>query len=79
LACLQHGDVALALVDYAMPGMSGTEFMQRAQQQCQGLPVVFVTGSPDALAAQAAIDVPVLSKPYTRASLAESMRLALQP
>ena len=78
LACLQHGDVALALVDYAMPGMSGTEFMQRAQQQCQGLPVVFVTGSPDALAAQAPIDVPVLSKPYTHAGLANSIRLALQ-
>jgi hypothetical protein len=41
---------------------------------------VFVTGNPDALAADAAPEVvPVVFKPYTRAGLANAVRQALQP
>jgi PAS domain S-box-containing protein len=80
LACLAQCDISLALVDYAMPGMSGAEFVRRAQEQRSGLPVVFVTGNPDALAAEAAPEVvPVVMKPYTRAGLANAVRQALHP
>jgi PAS domain S-box-containing protein len=80
LACLERSDVTLALVDYAMPGMSGAEFVRRAREQRSGLPVIFVTGNPDALAAEAAPDTaPVVVKPYTRAGLADAVRHALHP
>jgi len=79
LACMEGSDVALALVDYAMPGMSGAEFAQRAQARYGKLCVVFVTGNPDALAAHVGDDAPVVTKPYTRAGLADAVRRALQP
>lgn len=78
LACLAQTEVSLALVDYAMPGMSGAEFVRRAQQQYGDLAVVYVTGNPDALGAEAANDAPVLVKPYTRAGLADAVRNALR-
>jgi CheY-like chemotaxis protein len=78
LARLARGDISLALVDYAMPGMSGAEFVRRALQQQSDLPVVFVTGNPDALAAEAPPGTaPVVIKPYTRAGLADAVRQAL--
>jgi PAS domain S-box-containing protein len=79
LACLEQTDVALALVDYAMPGMSGAEFAERAKAQFDALRVVFVTGNPDALTEQVGSDLPVVAKPYTRAGLADALRRALQP
>jgi len=78
LASLEREDVSLALVDYAMPGMSGAEFVRRAHQRCPDLPVVFVTGNPDALAAEEAVEAPVLAKPYTREGLADAVRRALK-
>ena len=77
LACLAQTNVSLALVDYAMPGMSGAEFAQRAKARVDALRVVFVTGNPDALAAQVAPDMAVIAKPYTRAGLADAVRRAL--
>jgi PAS domain S-box-containing protein len=79
LDCLERCDISLALVDYAMPGMSGIEFARRAHEQQSDLPVVFITGNPDALVAEAANDMsPVVVKPYTRAGLADAVRQALQ-
>jgi FixJ family two-component response regulator len=58
--------------------MSGAEFVSRAREQQVGLPVVYVTGNPDALAAEVKPDsAPVVIKPYTRAGLAEAVREAL--
>jgi PAS domain S-box-containing protein len=78
LACMERSDISLALVDYAMPDMSGSEFARQAQQRKAGLPVVYITGNPDALAAEA-IAAPVVIKPYTRAELAGAVRQALHP
>jgi PAS domain S-box-containing protein len=78
LACLERCGISLALVDYAMPGMSGAGFVRRAQEQQLGLPIVYVTGNPDALSADATPDAaPVVIKPYTRAGLADAVRQAL--
>ncbi len=78
LACLERSDISLALVDYAMPGMSGAEFVRRAQERRVGLPVVYVTGNPDALTAEAGPETAqVVVKPYTRAGLADAVRQAL--
>jgi PAS domain S-box-containing protein len=80
LACLEQFGISLALVDYAMPGMSGAEFVRRAQELQPGLPIVYVTGNPDALAAEAPADAaPLVIKPYTRAGLANAVHQALHP
>jgi FixJ family two-component response regulator len=63
-----------------MPGMSGAEFARRAQELQAGLPIVYVTGNPDALAAEAPpATAPVVIKPYTRAGLANAVQQALHP
>jgi CheY-like chemotaxis protein len=61
------GPVRLALVDYAMPLMSGTEFVRLARQVQPDLPVIYVTGAADALREQ--ISDPIVRKPYSRAAL----------
>jgi len=78
LALLSQGGISLVLIDYAMPGMSGAEFARRAREQQADLPIVYLTGNPDALAAEAAPDAArVVIKPYTRADLADAVRQAL--
>nr|WP_294501015.1 PAS domain-containing protein [uncultured Rhodopila sp.] len=66
LAAIQDGHFDLALVDYAMPGMRGTEFVRRARQRQPDLRVVYVTGNAEPLVAD--LDDhrdPVLAKPYS--------------
>ena len=70
---LAGGAVSLALVDYAMPVMSGTEFVSLARHIQPGLPVIYVTGAADALE-QDGVSDPVIMKPYTRAALLRSVR-----
>jgi PAS domain S-box-containing protein len=70
---LAAGAVSLALVDYAMPVMSGTEFVSLARDIQPDLPVIYVTGAADALE-QDGVSDPVIMKPYTRAALLRSVR-----
>jgi PAS domain S-box-containing protein len=78
MAALRRGGVALALLDYAMPGMSGAELARQAHALQPDLRIVFITGNPDALAGDAAFDAaPVLIKPYTRRGLTQAVRQAL--
>jgi len=66
LAAVQDGRVDLALVDYAMPGMRGTEFVRRARQRQPGLRILYVTGNAEPLVADmAGQSDPVLAKPYS--------------
>jgi PAS domain S-box-containing protein len=72
---LASGKVNLALVDYAMPVMSGAEFVRQARILQPDLPVVYVTGATDALRqGDVPASDPVLVKPYTRASLLQIVR-----
>ncbi len=57
------------LLDYALPGMSGAEVARRARALRPGLPIVFVTGYPDALPADGPEDVEVVAKPFSREEL----------
>ncbi len=70
---LRRGAVSLALVDYAMPMMSGTEFVRLARDIQPDLPVIYVTGAADALE-QDRVSDPVIMKPYTRAALLRIVR-----
>jgi PAS domain S-box-containing protein len=70
---LVAGAVSLALVDYAMPVMSGSEFVSLARDIQPDLPVIYVTGAADALEQGGGSDL-VIMKPYTRAALLRSVR-----
>jgi CheY-like chemotaxis protein len=80
LDLLAKGRVSLALVDYAMPMMSGVEFARAARGIQPDLPIVYVTGAADTLGEDGQMtDDPVVMKPYSRASLLKIVReLALR-
>ena len=72
---LASGQVSLAVVDYAMPMMSGLEFVRLARQRQPDLPVLYVTGAADSLApAGSRSPDPVVMKPYARATLLKMVR-----
>ncbi len=77
---LASGRVCVAVVDYAMPMMSGVEFVRLARQRQPNLPVLYVTGAADSLApAVSDPPDPVVTKPYARATLQKMVRdLALR-
>ncbi|HEY6433807.1 MAG TPA: ATP-binding protein [Acetobacteraceae bacterium] len=66
------------LLDYALPGMSGAEVARRARALRPGLPIVFVTGYPDALPEDGAEDMEVVSKPFSREELLAGIGGALR-
>ena len=71
--------VDLLLVDMAMPGMSGVEFIRRAREGRPGLRAMLVTGYADLNAFSPAEGDLVLQKPYHLDRLASSVAEALQP
>jgi PAS domain S-box-containing protein len=72
---LAAGRIALALVDYAMPMMSGYEFVRLARTIQPDLPVIYVTGAGDALGpGKVPLSDPIVMKPYSRASLLKIVR-----
>jgi CheY-like chemotaxis protein len=72
---LAAGPVSLALVDYAMPMMSGYEFVRVAREMQPSLPVIYVTGASDMLApGRQPLEDPIVMKPYSRASLLKIVR-----
>jgi PAS domain S-box-containing protein len=74
---LAAGHVSLALVDYAMPIMSGYEFVRLARSIQPDLPVIYLTGAAEALGAgDRALDGPIVMKPYSRAELLQAVREA---
>jgi len=72
---LLAGPVCLALVDYAMPIMSGFEFVRLAREIQPDLPVLYVTGASDTLApGELQPRDPVLMKPFSRTALLKLVR-----
>lgn len=78
LQILERHQATLAVVDYAMPEMSGVEFVQAARRQQPGIHVLYVTGLADTLAPLQQGRDPVLLKPYTRNRLLSAVRDALR-
>jgi signal transduction histidine kinase/CheY-like chemotaxis protein len=68
------GQISLALVDYAMPLMSGAEFVRLARQLQPDLPVIYVTGAADALSLREQGRDPIVRKPYSRTGLLKIVR-----
>ena len=67
----------LALIDYAMPGMTGADVARAARARRPDLPIVFVTGYAESDQLEDALgpDVPVLRKPFTMADLAAALEM----
>lgn len=72
LAILGVEQIDLLVTDYAMPGMTGAELIERARALQPGLRVILVSGYvelPDAVE----IGIPRLAKPFTEAELASAV------
>ena len=74
----------LVLVDYSMPGVTGTEFIKRLRATARNrhTPVVMVTSSREELIRQRALEVgavAVLNKPVDMTALGQVIRDALVP
>lgn len=65
----------LLVTDYAMPGMSGAELVNRVRSTFPDMPVLMVTGYAE-LAEEVAAGYPRLSKPFRLMELASSLRSA---
>jgi len=60
----------LMITDYAMPHLSGTDFLKGARKLCPGVPALIITGYADTDAiADRPDDVDILLKPFTPAAL----------
>ena len=68
----------LMITDYAMPHLSGTEFLREARELCPGIPALIITGYAEAEAiGDRAEDVEVLQKPFNAAALEDAIRRAV--
>jgi CheY-like chemotaxis protein len=72
LQALREGacDYDLMISDYAMPHVSGTEFLRGAREICPGVPALIITGYAEIDAiGDRPDDVEVLLKPFTPTAL----------
>ena len=70
--------IALSLLDYAMPGMSGAEVAHEVQKRRPGVPVVFITGYADLAALKEVGEDRIVQKPFREADLADKIGRSLQ-
>jgi len=69
--------IDLAIVDFAMPGMSGIELARRFKQTRPALPILFITGFVDHAVLAGIGEAEIIGKPFTSADLADKVGLAL--
>ncbi len=80
LQFLQEAPVDLLITDLQMPGMSGWKIAQAARRLWPGLPIVLVTGNPEALDARPDLrDLvsAILVKPFGAGPLRDSVQGAI--
>lgn len=65
---LEELQPALAIIDYLMPGMNGSEVARKARRQFPALPTRFISGYADAGAIAAIPRARLLRKPITAVS-----------
>jgi CheY-like chemotaxis protein len=72
-----RSDIDLAVIDLAMPGMSGAELARHVHARRISLPVLFVTGFAEREALTGVSDRQIVSKPFVSGELGEKVRMAL--
>ena len=77
LAMLAEQPVDAAIVDLAMPGMTGPEFARQARLARPDLGLLFVTGYTDRAFTQPAGDHPILRKPFRPAIIVREVATVL--
>jgi CheY-like chemotaxis protein len=67
-------DFDLLITDYAMPHLSGTEFLREARLLCPDVPALLITGYAESeMIVDSPIGVEILLKPFTPAALEAAM------
>jgi PAS domain S-box-containing protein len=82
LDALRSGDCnyGLMISDYAMPHLSGTEFLRKAREFCPGVPALIITGYAEAEAIGNRPDgVEVLQKPFSPRELEDALHRVCAP
>jgi CheY-like chemotaxis protein len=69
--------IDLLLIDFAMPGMSGTEVTKRVRAEFPTLPILFITGFADRTALAGVHDAQVVGKPFIDDELVRRVRGAV--
>ena len=75
VAAVENNDVALAVLDVLMPGMSGDVVAERLRLIVPDLPIVLMTGGDSAFAATSGL--PVLRKPFPHEELIATVHALL--
>jgi CheY-like chemotaxis protein len=70
--------IAMSVLDFAMPGMSGAEVAQEVHKRRPGLPVLFITGYADLAALKGVGEDHIVQKPFREADLATKVGRTLQ-
>jgi two-component system cell cycle sensor histidine kinase/response regulator CckA len=72
-------DFGLLLTDILMPGLSGPELAKQVLALKPALPVIFMSGTPGAIAADPIVrNCPVLIKPFTSNQLIAAVAAAIE-
>src|SRR4051812_1681274 len=66
--------IELAVVDYAMPRMSGTQFVEVAREQNSGLRVIYISGYADPGEIAKESDAILVKKPYRAPELLTAVK-----
>jgi signal transduction histidine kinase/CheY-like chemotaxis protein len=74
----RRGDIAVALLDFAMPGMNGADLARALRSRRPATPILFATGFADAQALSEFEDYNVVRKPLERAELAAKLARSLR-
>jgi CheY-like chemotaxis protein len=69
--------IDVALIDFAMPGMSGLELAREARVRLPTLPIVFITGLADSPVLSGIRHEHILHKPFLEHDLDRKIRAAL--
>jgi signal transduction histidine kinase/CheY-like chemotaxis protein len=73
----RQANVDLALLDFAMPGMSGMEVARQISFKYPTIPILFITGYADKLAFGDVSEQRIIKKPFVGEELAEKVNSAL--
>lgn len=76
IAAVREHDVAAAVLDVLMPGISGDAVGERLRRLRPGLPILLMTGAAGRQFVAAA-DAPVLVKPFRHEELVDALRRLL--